>query len=204
MITSEKTDLIVPALSAVQAAVQKVGKGATNEFDHYDYARLEDFSIAVKKHLIENKLSIVTSVVEWEHLPDRGGKMSQWVRVKISLTVIHESGQWISNYGYGEGQDRGDKSTYKAITGARKYAMAMMFDLVTSDDPESGEQPVTVEFITSQQAFDLQQGVESVGDLGKFLKGYKIKNMAEMTVEMYPKALKAVQKKQKEAENAAN
>ena len=200
MLTSEKIDLVIPALAKVQASVSKVGKGAKNKFDDYDYATLEDYFHAVKKHLLENDLSIVTSVEDWEKLPDRSNKMPQWIKIKIRLTVIHESGQWIAIDCYGEGQDRGDKSTYKAITGARKYAMAMMFNLVTSDDPEAGEQPEQPKRITSEQAFDLQQGVEAVGDLDKFLAGFNVENIAEITTEQYPKALQSVKNKQKALE----
>ena len=38
--------------------------------------------------------------------------------------------------GYGEGVDSGDKAPYKAITGGRKYALASLLGLATSDDPE--------------------------------------------------------------------
>jgi hypothetical protein len=43
----------------------------------------------------------------------------------------------------GEGQDRGDKAFYKADTGARKYALANLFNLATDDDPET-DSPETV------------------------------------------------------------
>ena len=48
-----------------------------------------------------------------------------------------ESGEWIEIDIIGEGYDRGDKAVYKAITGARKYGLACLFDLVTTDDPET-------------------------------------------------------------------
>src|SRR5574340_328981 len=39
----------------------------------------------------------------------------------------------------GEGQDRGDKATYKAMTGATKYALLKLFLIPTGDDPEKDE-----------------------------------------------------------------
>jgi hypothetical protein len=46
---------------------------------------------------------------------------------KLEFTVI------------GEGQDRGDKATYKAMTGATKYALLKLFLIPTGDDPEKDE-----------------------------------------------------------------
>jgi len=196
MNTSEKINSIIPALIAVQAEVQRVGKGARNEHDGYDYARLEDYFIAVKSHLPKHELSAITSADEWERLPDRSGKMSNWVRVRLTLTLVHSSGQWVSVQSYGEGVDRGDKATYKAVTGARKYAMALLFDLVTSDDPESGEQAAPPVVITTDEAYNIQCLVDETGtDLGKFLEYFKVSAIAELTPVLAARAVKMLERK---------
>jgi hypothetical protein len=55
--------------------------------------------------------------------------------------MVHTSGQWIETVHVGEGEDRGDKAAYKAITGATKYWVMKTFLISTGDDPESGQQP---------------------------------------------------------------
>jgi hypothetical protein len=56
--------------------------------------------------------------------------------VKVAVRILHESGEWVEASAWGEGQDRGDKAVYKAITGARKYGVASALGLATTDDPE--------------------------------------------------------------------
>jgi hypothetical protein len=50
---------------------------------------------------------------------------------------MHISGESIEYIGYGEGQDRADKALYKAITGGKKYLIANIFNVPTTDDPET-------------------------------------------------------------------
>lgn len=142
--TSEKVDQLAPALAALQAEAGRVHKGARNNFDHYDYARLEDF-VAVAQPLLEkHSFAMVTSGCSHIDLGRREtskGREENAVHVSIGVRLIHTSGQWVEVLSFGEGQDRGDKGTYKALTGSRKYGVAMLLGLVTTDDPESGPQP---------------------------------------------------------------
>lgn len=137
---SESVSLIIAALVKVQSLVRPVGKSGDNKFDKYKYSKLEDYQRALEDSLENNGLIVITTVTDWTLLEERKtqkGGIAQWVKVKILLKVFHVSGEWISIESVGEGQDRADKSTYKAITGARKYGVAMLFDMVTTDDPEA-------------------------------------------------------------------
>lgn len=142
MQTSESIENIAPALIAAQAEFSHVAKGARNEFDKYDYATLEDYVNAVKGVLVKHSLALTSSVDAINRLPDRTtkkGGSEHAVEVAGTMRLIHSSGEWIEASFRGEGQDRADKSVYKAITGGRKYGIAALFSLATSDDPESDE-----------------------------------------------------------------
>ena len=76
-----------------------------------------------------------SQLIEGRHAKD--GTPQHAYAVSIFLRLVHKSGQWIEVESIGEGQDRGDKSTYKALTGARKYGVAMLLGLITTDDPEA-------------------------------------------------------------------
>jgi hypothetical protein len=58
--------------------------------------------------------------------------------------LYHESGQWIMVGCAGEGVDHGDKATYGAITGMKKYGYSMVLGLPTTSDPEMmGSKPAS-------------------------------------------------------------
>lgn len=142
MKSSDTIQKLAEALAAAQSEFKIVGTSGENKFDKYTYAKLEDYVAAIKPILPKHGLSILTSVDEVLPLDDRttkNGGTEHAVRVKITARLMHSSGEWIEAGGIGEGQDRSDKSVYKAITGARKYALASALGLATSDDPEGDE-----------------------------------------------------------------
>ena len=133
---------LAPALVKAQADVRAAGKTGDNKFDRYNYAKLEDFYDAAKPVLAKHGLAVLFQTDSCESLPDRvtkNGGAEHTVRVRVSATLVHESGESVTVTGYGEGQDRADKATYKAITGAKKYVLAGLLAIPTSDDPEADE-----------------------------------------------------------------
>jgi hypothetical protein len=139
MKSSDSLANLAPALAAAQAEFKAVGKSGENKFDKYSYANLEDYVSVVRPVLTKHKLCLLSSSEEIIPLDDRttkNGGCEHAVRVKLVTRIVHESGEWIETSSCGEGQDRADKSVYKAITGARKYALASALNLATTDDPE--------------------------------------------------------------------
>lgn len=139
MTTSEKTNQVCLALLKAQEAFSKVFKSAENRFDKYKYATLGDYWDATADALQEAGLALISHVAGIETLPDRGtqaGKTERAVRVYLDIRLVHTADQWIQCRAVGEGQDRADKAIYKALTGARKYGIAAMLNLATTDDPE--------------------------------------------------------------------
>lgn len=130
---------IYRALAAVQARVKAAAKSGANEYDHYSYAMLNDYCEVIRVPMAENGLALSVDIESVERLTPRktarGGE-EQVVLVVVKGILMHESGETLSFTGYGEGQDRSDKAIYKAITGAKKYLIANIFNVPTSDDPE--------------------------------------------------------------------
>lgn len=140
--TSPSISSLAPALSLAQGEIRAAGKGGHNKFDDYTYSKLEDFLAVSRPILAKHSFSLLFSVVDHFNMPDRPTRkegIEHCAQVTVAARLVHGSGEWIQASGIGEGQDRADKSLYKAITGAKKYLLAGLLAIPTSDDPEDGE-----------------------------------------------------------------
>lgn len=165
IVTSDQIDEVAKALAAAQAEFSAVGKSNENRQQGYSYADLADYHRAVREGLKRHQLALTGSVVSIQQLAPRttarGGKMLQ-VRAHVVLRLLHPSGQWIESAAYGDGEDANDKAAYKAITGARKYAIASLLGLATTDDPErDAPAPEPVPTATDEQRQALQAWADS-------------------------------------------
>lgn len=139
MVTSETLDKLIPALVEARKAMLPAGKGGMNDYDNYGYAREEDWHAATMPALLENGLVLLFSTVvvsDAIERPTKKGGVEYNRTVHGVARLLHSSGEWIQVGCSGEGQDRGDKAIYKAITGMKKYGYATILALPTSDDPE--------------------------------------------------------------------
>lgn len=133
---------IATALVRAQSEMKAAQKSGDNKFDKYRYSKLEDFYDAAKPILSKHGLALVIGNPVVAALPDRptkNGGLEHACQVQVEVMLLHESGEWMSTVGHGEGQDRADKSIYKALTGAKKYAVAGLLAIPTTDDPEADE-----------------------------------------------------------------
>jgi hypothetical protein len=136
----ETKSKLFTALTKAQAEVKAAGKSGENKFDHYKYAMLQDYWEAVQEPMSKNGLCFPVSVTAIERLDDRQtakGGVERVVQVELTGYLCHESGESMEFKCYGEGQDRSDKAIYKAVTGGKKYLIASVFNIPTTDDPET-------------------------------------------------------------------
>lgn len=135
--TNTGTSNITKAILKVMSGVSFVQKAGKNEFHGYKYATEGDALAALRPHLIENELVIISDVIEHTS-PDEFGNTT----VRVQYRILHSSGEEIVCHFVGCGNDRsskgaiGDKGVYKALTGANKYFLLKTFQLETGDDPE--------------------------------------------------------------------
>ena len=136
----DSTPELRKAMLNAQKDIRNAGKAGYNSNQRYRYATLEDFLNAVKEPLLENDLILFSDLVgspEITYRKTSSGAQQVVARVKVLTTVVHVTKGHMSVLVTGEGQDAGDKAIYKAITGARKYSIAMLFGIYTTDDPEA-------------------------------------------------------------------
>jgi len=131
---------LVKKLAEVMKRVQYIQKTGFNNFHQYKYATEADVNEHVREVLAEYNVVMIPNVKSHsfrEHVNAKG-KIEYIVTVCVEFTFYDgETGETITFCTFGEGQDAGDKGTYKAITGAQKYALMKAFMIPTGDDPES-------------------------------------------------------------------
>lgn len=133
---------LVTKLAEVMGEIHRVAKNGHNDFHKYDYATESDITAAVRGLMADRHLMLVPDVTDtkWREVPGRNGPQSICtLHVKFS---VHDgdTGEVMEFNALGEGQDSLDKATYKAMTGAVKYALLKLFLIPTGNDPED-EQP---------------------------------------------------------------
>ena len=131
-------------LSEVMGLVERVPKTGHNKFHGYDYATEADITSAVRSAMASRKLIMVPNVQqsEWSEVVTGAGKKERLCTLTVRFDVHDgESGESLSFVVLGQGQDSGDKATYKAMTGATKYALLKLFLIPTGDDPENEDAP---------------------------------------------------------------
>jgi len=140
---------LVAAVCAVMDEVGMVAKGGYNEQQRYRYASDVDLLKALQPAMASHGLMMAPCDIvhgeAHEKATKKGGTMI--VRtVTVSYELRHVSGESMVVMTAGEGMDSGDKSLYKALTGAYKYALRQTFAIPTGDDaevdsPERGKAP---------------------------------------------------------------
>lgn len=121
-------------------AVKYIQKTGFNKFHKYAYATESDVAERVREELAERNIMMIPSVTNSEtreHITAKGNR-EYIVTVHMEFTFMDgDTGETISFNTVGEGQDAGDKGSYKAMTGAQKYALMKVFMIPTGDDPEA-------------------------------------------------------------------
>jgi hypothetical protein len=135
MTQSENIGDLTAAIAAAMGSIGYVRQTGQNTHHRYSYASDEDLAKAVNPALVEHGLAISPAGMHVDR-PSSG-----LACVTVTWRVSHSSGQWMTLATVGEGADKQDKAAYKAMTGARKYLLRLLFCIATGDDAERGTGP---------------------------------------------------------------
>lgn len=119
-------------IHAVSNEIGTVGKDGRNDFHKYDYATEASFVHALRPLLYKHGLVIVPSAASIPQVQDGITHLT----MKFTIVNIDKPDEKVDMIIPGQGQDKGDKGIYKALTGAKKYFIALAFMVATGDDPE--------------------------------------------------------------------
>lgn len=121
---------LLAKLLAVMEATGHVQKNGHNDFHNYDYVTEADLLEAVRGHLTGNRILVLPAVVSTSHEGTLTTVMMEYTFYDV------DSGESLTQTWAGQGDDKGDKGVYKALTGATKYFLVKSFLISTGDDPE--------------------------------------------------------------------
>lgn len=115
----------------VQKKIDKVKKSGVNNYAKYVYLTLSDVLESVREHLIDEGVTVLTSVEEVSTQDDI-------TNLKVKYIFIDaDSGEEIVVYGAGSAKDTQGFGVPKALTIAQKIMFEKMFLIPTFDDPEA-------------------------------------------------------------------
>jgi hypothetical protein len=173
--------------NALRKALKEKGilkKGATNQYDKYNYFSEAQYKELFTELFSEHGLELKFTELEYQTFegPEKqaNGRMP---KLEFSLIDI-ETGFSEETVITGEGIDKGDKAGYKAYTGALKYYLANTFMVATGDDPEKDSPNSKMNQVTEKKASPKQIEVLAkayTGDnLAKLLEMNQIERLEDM------------------------
>ena len=121
--------LIYTQMPLVMSQIGAVGKGGWNEYDKYKFRSAEDVFNFLQRPLYENGVSLEIEVLERHETTEttqKGGNQFH-VRLKVEYRFFAKDGSTMKSVVWGEGTDRSDKATNKALTAAFKYMAIQKF-----------------------------------------------------------------------------
>ena len=189
-------------LGEVRRRIGYIQKRGYNERHNYNYVAAADIAGTVGDILAELGVVVIPRLESITYEPPAPGRLDsvRVARVIMAYTFTDvNSAEEITARVAGEGLDVGDKASYKAMTGALKYALLQSFLLATGDDPEDERADLRAGSegpISAEQVCQLQGLVEETGtDLERVLAYYKICALSEMTEATCRRALELLKRK---------
>lgn len=159
------------AIPKIMAEIGHIGKDRKNEAQKYQFRGIDDLYNACQSALIKHGVFCVPTVLE-SHREERksnSGTNLLYTILTVKYTFYAQDGSSIEAITVAEGMDTGDKSAYKAMSGAQKYALLQVFAIPTEEakdaendshqvesKPTLGKAELIEKMATAKNAFELK------------------------------------------------
>ncbi|MGA5411548.1 ERF family protein [Streptomyces lavendulocolor] len=139
---SDRVMTVDEAMTAVMREIAPVGKNGRNEYQGYDFRAYEDIVAAVRGPMVKYGLKLLPRVIKQEHFVR--GESTNVAILTVEYTVRGPAGDTMDTpiVVVGEGADRSDKASNKAMTAAKKYAYLQAFEIADGSDDGDRDHPV--------------------------------------------------------------
>lgn len=173
-------------------------KSGTNEFDKYSYFTEAQYKDLFNKMFSKHSLELTSSVIDVIEFTGTQ-KMPFGRRVKVEFTLHDtETGFSENSIAFGEGNDKGDKALYKALTGALKYYYANTFTIPTGDDAEKETGDGIPAFATEDDIAIIESVYKKHGKFDELLLKNNINDIRKMPYDTAVEIVKKLREKAKE------
>ena len=150
---------IYQTIALIRKEVGAVEKKGVNTFHKYKYATANDIIHQVRDSINRHNLIILPVGIEQLETSKEGQLESFTMLYK--LIALDGSFEIVKIRCSGE--DKGDKKSYKANTGALKYLFIQVFLLATDDDPENeGKKILSTQNITNPAEQSKELGIDDI------------------------------------------
>jgi hypothetical protein len=131
MRTSEKIDLIAPAVLAAQKEINNASKDAKNPHYKSSYASLGSVIEAVKDPLNKHGICVMQSLSDGSE------------GLYLTTRLLHQSGQWIEDVAFTPLPKLDPQGVGSACTYLRRYSLAALLCITQEDDDGNAAIPPT-------------------------------------------------------------
>lgn len=182
------------AMTRVQSKLPTIQRDADNKQTNSKYTRYETLAKAIKP--IYTAEGFTMSFSEQDSPKENYVRIVGILRHRAGHKEVHHLDLPLDNAGIkGTVNKTGTHATGSTYSYGRRYLVCMVFDVATGDD-EDGNQPI--EYITAEQAADLQALMEEVGaDKQKFLEYANVTAIGFIRSTDLKKAIAALEAKRK-------
>ena len=152
--TMEESEKIYSLISKVMGDIKSIGKDQTNSHQRYKFRGIDDMYNSIYPALVKHGVFCCPQIKKSENFEIDCGE--EKTAFRVLLTIAHrfyaDDGSFIEVITMGEGIDRSDKASNKAMSAAMKYAFIELFSIPTEDiedsdkdSPEAGrtKHPIT-------------------------------------------------------------
>lgn len=183
-----KINSVYKKLHAIMSEVDYIQKDKKNDFHKYNYASEQAIKQTLHPLLVKHNVLFSLAVDKVEMI---GG-----------LTIANctynfidiETGDVLEGTFVGQGEDKGDKGIWKAITGVIKYIMTSTFLIPTGDDPENDTEKPAKSKTEPTIPFTSKPAPEAIQTLTELSESFIADLSLVNTNEEYTKILEQIKK----------
>ena len=182
---------LIPIVMEQVGAIPKKGE---NTFDNYKFRSIDDVYNSLQPVLAKNKVFFIPTVLESqeEKIQSSKGKVQQRVILKVQYKIYTTDGSFIECTVQGEGIDRSDKASNKALTAAFKYMLIQIFCIAVEGMDDADKESPEMDFVKGEDKS--QKSISHVIRDGKY-KGRNIEDIPKKELKDYVMKISSAIKK---------
>ena len=134
-------------IESVSVAIGTMARDGQNTHSNYSFTSNEKVMAAIRKHLPEQQLSIVSSVIDATEREFESGTGKTTIRSMVTMEfkiIDLETGFHLTERFVGADSDTGGKSMQQAITQCSKYFYFKLFKISSKDESDGDQSTVEI------------------------------------------------------------